>query len=344
MKVTTAQILSIFVIVIMLASVIGVSFIGWGDKEDSDALPTVDYKEPDIKEAYYADLNGIIKERSDEILIIADTNELDITKLDNSIRDLSLVKYIISSNYNTENSKIAYVANIKLKEKEYDMNFIESLNNTFETYQLYPTQILSFTNPIHMVAKDSNKTLDYDLGYTELKIITETSTLENDSITARFEVMLQKGIPIQIFAYEVYNFSAQPILFSNEKDVDILDLSLETNIYAPDVNVSEDLVKTYFSDYNYEIIPDNNINYTKITTTEANDKVGLFLQDYNSFKATKSGKIFVNSIDYNSQTYTYDQNVDVIVPYDLNPEIPTRFTISGYLYRGEIVQVFAYVK
>lgn len=342
MKVTTAQILSIFVIVIMLASVIGVSFIGWGDKDADNASPLVDYKEPDIKELYSADVNGIIKERSDEILIITDTNELDITKLDSSIKNIDLVKYIITSNYNTDNNKIAYIANVKLKEKEYGLDFVESLNNAFDTYQLYPTQILSFTNPVHMVAKDSNKTLDYELGYTELKIFTKTSTEVNDNITAKFEIVLQNSIPAQIFAYEIYNFSAQPILFSNEKDANIFNLSLETNIRAPDANVSEDLVKTYFEDYNYQIIPDNNINYTTIKTKDSVDKVDLFLEDYNSFKATKSGKIYVSAVDYNEQSYSYDSNIDVIVPYDSNTT--TNFTISGYLYRGELLQVFADVK
>ena len=341
MKITTAQILSIFIIVIMLASVIGVSFIGWGS-QDKDTLPTVDYKEPEIKESYYADVNGTIKERTSEILLIADTNELDITKLDNGIRNISTVSYIIVSNYNTDNNKISYVANLKLKDKNYDLNFIESLNNIFETYQLYPTQILSFTNPVHLISKDSNKILDYDFGYTELKIVTESSTEELDSITAKFEIVMQKNIPAQIFAYEFYNFSAQPVLFSVEKEADIFDLSLETNIYAPNANVSEEIVNTYFTDSNYEIIPDNNINYTKITTTDDTEKIGLFLEDYNTFKATKSGKIYVSTLDYNGQTHIYESNIDVIVPYNSNTT--TGFIISGYLYRGELAQVFAYTK
>ena len=131
-------------------------------------------------------------------------------------------------------------------------------------------------------------------------------------------------------------------MFSNEKDANIFNLSLETNIRAPDANVSEDLVKTYFEDYNYQIIPDNNINYTTIKTKDSVDKVDLFLEDYNSFKATKSGKIYVSAVDYNEQSYSYDSNIDVIVPYDSNTT--TNFTISGYLYRGELLQVFADVK
>jgi len=323
----------------MLASVIGVSFISWGDNSD-DVVPDVSQTTPETKEILSGDVNGIVKEKTDELVLIADTNELDITKLDSQIKSLENTKYIINSNYNTDQNKIDYVANIKLKNKDYGVDFIEGLNNIFPTYKIYLTQLFSFENPVHLEAKDSNKELDYEFGYSELKILTESTTQKEDSIVARFDTLFINDVPSQIFAYEVTNISAQPIFFSNEQEKEILDLSPETSLYS-ESDFDPSVLDSYFGDYNYELIPDidNNISYHKVVTKESPEKIVLFIKDYNGFEGTKTGKIYVSDLDYEGKVYTYNKNVDVYVDYNtLGKEI---FSINGYLYRGDLIQVWA---
>ncbi len=335
MKITGAQIGSIFIIVIMLASVIGVSFSSWG--KDKAAVPDANMAATAIKDVYSADVNGIITEKTTDILITADTNELDITKLDAQLTDINNVKTIISSQYNTDSNKIIYIANLRLKEKDYDYTFVEALNNVFSSYQLYPTQLFSFTNPIHLVSKDSNNIIDYDLGYTQMKIITESTTQEKDNITARFDVATTNDIPTQIFAYEILNISAQPISFVNIEEKEIFDLN-EYTILSSEQSFDTNLLKNYFTDY--RVVTDNDTNNQKIETKDDINTISAFIEDYNSFKGTKTAKIYVDSLSYLDQNYSYDNNVDVSVSYDKTNT--DTLNIGGYIYRNELVQVFAY--
>lgn len=337
-KITKAQIGSIFIIVIMLASVLAVSFASWGNNDDEVVPPTEQVPEQ-IKAYYFSDVNGSIKQKTDDLVIIADTNELDITILDSKIKEIDNVRYIISSQYNTDSNKIAYIANLKLKEKDYNYGFVEEINSIFNSYTLYPSQIFSFSNPITLISKDTNETLDYDLRYNEIKIITESTTKEQDKITARFDILMVNNIPTQIFGYEIVNISSQPIIFSNVEEKEIFDLNEYVTLYSQDdFNIS--VLPEYFKDYNYEFVI-GDTNYHQIITKEDVNKISEFIKDYNSFKGIRQGQIYVDKVSYDGKDYIYDNNVGVEVPFDVTPGI-TNVNVSGYLYKDQLLQVFAY--
>lgn len=336
-----------FVIIIMVFSTVGFALYFYNPSNNQGPKPDTNTPVQDFTPMNYtAKVTGTVKEILKTYWFVGDTNNANITALDQNIMKIEGVstvesKYILNSDPSiTATYKyVATISGYNIDENKIYDQVNEAVGDQFTSVGVFPYALVTFGNDVLFTNSDLNTTKSYTFGNPIASVLIFPTTKRDDKIDLQLNATFINNSPSQVTGYQIEpqqkmaqffktaKFTPKNVTIAvsgvdlNKVDVNSLEQSFDGNTTLnPDslLFVSEDLNQDLFvSDLNNALKDLNVAIETKIV-----------------------GKVFVDKFDYLGETYTYNKDVDVFLDYgnyDLNKEID--FMMQAYLYGYNVMYV-----
>jgi len=255
-------ILSIFLSLLILGSIVGMYYGGTANNED-------DYNEPEPQEQdidnYLGEIDGKITSTIPEVIVVSKTEFFETSQIEKDLLEIEGVKKA-SVEYNKQNEdEIIVILRINIEEEK--INSIISQINQFEyllsdPIEFYKQGILDLNDKIVLnSATDENKTIEYEFIDYRAEGIIGIETLKDDIVSGQLQATFYGTEPYGIVFFETSNVTAAPKLLNEEISLEVFEWK-EDYLYKGEGNYFEDIEKEIILEKT-EILVEENIEIEK---------------------------------------------------------------------------------
>ncbi|MBN2126841.1 MAG: hypothetical protein JW703_00440 [Candidatus Diapherotrites archaeon] len=234
------QIMALFIVILMIGSIVG--FAVWSS-EDRNPEPQNQIQEPFVPTnsiKFTAESVPVkVINTFNYLIITANTNEMEINKIDSEIKSVNGVKQI-SSRFagdvkDSLSSGMMYIAEITFsagKNPEELVQEIQAKAVSLTNVQGILNAVVNVPKTVTLSNSDLNLIKEHEFAETRTQALVLPSTIEGDELLVSLEVSLANSLVTSQTAFEEKNITAEPIPVMLEKELDLNELKPELALIA----------------------------------------------------------------------------------------------------------------